>query len=448
MSARTAMYALRDIAREIIVLHEPANPGLESNLRRVSKCLDAGGALYGYYGSGKSLLSLLYSLYKTLLGEPTVVIEAYSVLRSRREQSFSSFSPTLEVLGILNESINNGEKVGHAITRWLESIGDGAKLKLNDLYDIFRRFMDVKISISGEGFEKLLNLIDILEEKLHIAHIVVDEFERLIVNPNVYGYRTRGELFEDFFMFVDRKRPNVGLSIPHTLRSMLDLETIARMQPMTQIIYEEKELLALFERFARVRAPSHLVEKLINELKELGIYFKVPRAVVSLVNEALERKDLREIASERIKFLCLVAYNFRTKSFRKRSLLCLFYAYAWLRQDIFDPISEEKLSNMLKSVCSLVHDAISGKILRSLHNKFYESLIEVCGAMDPRSILRIARNYNILERLGSVYVLSPQAIDNLLSSIQGELADILTKSYEIRFEPRSLLVELQLYGRE
>ena len=446
MVARTAVYALGDIADEIDKLGEPANPGLVSNLRNAVKVLDGGGTLYGYYGSGKSLISLLYSIYKTLSGEPTLVLEAYAVLRLNGELKLGDISPTLASLNILKSRTVDGKSVGELIVKWLTEIDSSiGSVQVSELVNRLTKLRDVSVSVTNKGLERLLELARILQNNNDIRHIVFDEFERLVANPTAYGYNTRGDLLEDLFMFADRKEPSIALSIPHTLRGMLDLEIIARLQPMIQIIYEEDELWDLFEKFTMIRAEPELVEKLVEELRELGLSFKVPRAVVTLASEAIRAKSLIELALERTKFLCLASYNYPTRSARRRALLAIFYTYVWLRQDAYSPVDEERIRAAKGRICSLLLSAL--KDLK-ITGKVADYVKEICDTLKPKDILAEARRLGVLERVGTIYILSLNAVTNLVSAITGQLADIASRNYGIRFEPKSLLVELQLYGRE
>jgi len=445
VSARTSIEALRDIAIEIARLGEPANPALGTNLKHVAKVLDSGGTVFGYYGSGKSLLSILYSLHRSLAGQLTIVLEAYAILRSGGEVHLREVSPTLAALPILLQEID-GARVIDLIAEWLSRIDSELELsRLNDVIEIFRRLSSMRVRIPSGRIEKILEIANYLTnrvpEEIRVEHIVIDEFERLIANPSTYGYSTMQDLLEDVFMFADRKSSTIALSIPHTLRAMLDLETVARLEPMTQIVYEEQELIEFFSRFVSARRPD-LASDLITYLRELGISFRVPRAVVVLATEAMNFGRLDEVIRDRVKFLCLVAYTYPTRSLRRRALLALLYVYSWLRQDSYAPVDYQSLSLVKERICSL---ATEGFRELNAQSRIIDYLKAVCREYDAKRIISEAYRQQLLERIGSLYVLSPNVVDHLRDFItKPRLLEMAIRSYHIRFEPKTLLIEMQL----
>ncbi len=441
VSARTATSALIDIAVEISRLGEPANPALGSNLRRASKIFNAGGTLFGYYGSGKSLLSLLYSIYMNLIGERTLVLEAYAILRLEGKVKLSDVSPTLAALDALKEKVD-GKSVAELLAQWLSSLDSSVDpSKAWESLSQLEELRNVELELPSGRIEKLLKTVRCLRDEEKVEHIVIDEFERLLASPGSYGYKTREDLLEDVFMLADRKDPVVALSIPHTLRAMLDLETIARLEPMSQIIYEEKELLDFFSRFIAARKPN-LTEGLMNKLKSLGVSFKVPRAVVNLATDAMKVGGLEEPVRDRSKFLCFVAYAYPTRSIKRRALLALLYVYTWLKQDAYTPI-DEGFDLAKDTVCNLVIDGFRSLKPRGKILDYVESL---CSSAKAKEVIVEAYKGKLLEKIGFVYVLSPSAIEHLVTSIaKSPLTEIAFRSYGIRFEPKALLVELQLW---
>ncbi len=442
MRARTAIDALRDIAYEILASgdrEEPANPALKENLERVIECFDAGGTVFGYYGSGKSLLSLLYSIIKTGQGETTIVIEANIVLRLEGERTLGEISPTIRALELLKHSMNEASVLS-VIMKWLNKHIRQSMSEDN----VIKRLEEAKsknIELKGKGFDKLLNVIRYLH-KLNVNRIVVDEFERLIVSYDVYGYNTPRDLLEDFFVFADRKDPSVAIAIPHTLRSMLDLETLSRIQPIVYITYEPKDLIVFFKNFVNIYSKADEdAKRILEEFSEVSIGFKVPRAVVNIASEAVERGSLREIVLDRLSALYIIANSYPTRSIRKRACLFLLYCYAWFYQNIYEPIEDHKLRSVMLMMHNL-YDHLRDKV--KISERFEKYLRDL---MDEHALLECARDTKLVERVGNTYLLSVDSVSNLIRAISDErFSTMILTSANIKFELKSLSIEMQLQG--
>jgi len=243
-----------------------ANPSLRDMFERCRACLESGGSIFGYYGSGKSLISLLYSFYKSIFNEPCLVIEANVVLRYGGDVRLVDISPTFRALNVLSERLDSNRTVAEVIASWLSS-NEFDRRSMYSTLDYLRKIGNESLKVEGSGFQKLINISNILEKKYKISKIVFDEFERVIVNYEAYGYNSINSLVEDFFIFVDRKSPNISLALPHTYRAYIDIEILSRIQPSTNIVYDVDKLSIFFKNLLEVHARSSKVDrsKILNE---------------------------------------------------------------------------------------------------------------------------------------------------------------------------------------
>ncbi|MGC9049824.1 hypothetical protein [Pyrobaculum sp.] len=378
MITTSAVSALEEICNEIGEFGEPANPALGEMLRKAYQVLDVGGAVAGHYGQGKSLVATLTALLKNLAGTPSVVLKANQVVFSKKKAKLSEVSNLAELEKAL--------KCMH-YKRWFDGLGWVRErgLKLGEAAGL----QDVDVPIEGEGLEKLRNAVAALRERGY--HVVVDEFERLVEQPQSYGFRDLSHLVEEFFNLVDRWGNAAGIAIPTSLWVHFDIQIKSRIAPiyyLQQDVTPSAMKIFLERKVGRVGEPLASVE------------FRNPRAVMRIVAEIKAGRAPEEVVKARAQHLKNIAYMYRA-SVKTKEALYVAYLAAWLKQNIYATLTEVDIHKALE-----LGKTLTGTEAVTSEPQVVELLVE--------------RRRPLMRRAPGGYVLTASAITHLRDALVGE----------------------------
>ncbi len=436
--ARTAVQAIKDISRELKAIGSPANPALTKVLVNAFKVLDVGGTICGYYGSGKSLISAIYSIVYTGIDEQTLVIEANKCLINEGRVSISRISPIAEILNTLESRVGNSRVIDLLepwINELLSRVGIKGRFSKDNCLNHLKKLRKLEVVIEGKGLQRILSITDYLISK-GVRRIIIDEFERLLASLNSYGYKTTLDFIEDFFILTDSKHSNVSIAIPYRLRELVDVEIMSRLQPIEILAFTTDDMHKFFLNILNVYSSSDKVIKdVLNELSVLRINFKVPRSVVNLALEAISLGSLREVAIRRSSFILLASDAF-IKGRRRKAIATILYLFLWLSQSIYEVITREKLNERLTVIKDLVASSTAPERIKEITLKYLEEGV--------KKIIEYARRGRLIRRIGDVYVITEELISSLINSVGSRYVSEVLQSKGVSFDPKNLVIEMQL----
>ncbi|MGC8584165.1 MAG: hypothetical protein ACP5MH_10630, partial [Thermoproteus sp.] len=330
------------------------------------------------YGQGKSLVATLMALLKNLAGTPSVVLKANQVVFSKKRAKLSEVSNLAELERAL--------KCTH-YKKWFDGLGWVRErgLKLGEAAGL----PDVDVPIEGEGLEKLRNAVAALRERGY--HVVVDEFERLVEQPQSYGFRDLSHLVEEFFNLVDRWGNAAGIAIPTSLWVHFDIQIKSRIAPiyyLHQDVTPDAMKTFLERKVGRVGEPLASVE------------FRNPRAVMRIVGEIKAGRAPEEVVKVRAQHLKNIAYMYRA-SVKTKEALFVAYLAAWLRQNIYATLTEVDIHKALE-----LGKTLAGTEAVTSESQIVEQLVE--------------RRRPLMRRAPGGYVLTALAITHLRDALVGE----------------------------
>ncbi len=370
------------------------------------------------------------------------MIEANVVLRCSGDVRIVDISPTLRALSVLSERLDSNKTVADVIASWLIGNKFDRKSMYNTL-DTLRKISNESLRIEESGFQRLINISNILEKKYNVSKIVFDEFKRVIVNYEAYGYNSINSLVEDFFMFVDRKSPNISLALPYTYRAYIDIEILSRIQPSTNIIYDVDKLSIFFKNLLEVHAMSSKVDKskILNEYNMVNVKFKVPRAVVNLVAESIERNSFIEPVIDRAAILYAISTFYSSRSTRKKACLFLIYLISWLYQNIYEPFDKDKIDIAI----SIIRDVLLEPFKKRLPSKNVEKFLEyVHQYLNVDNFLKNSLRFGFLRSVCGIYVVDLEVVNHIVKTMKDEQFNRVISSYNVSTDLKYLSVELQL----
>ena len=421
---REAREYLEAICKEIGRLGEPANPQLGEMLARSMKVLAAGGAVTGWYGVGKTLLAYLTALaLGAVRGQAAIVIDANRVLRHRGARvQLGEISEYARVVSLLDrECIER-------ITSWAGSVvgggGSGATASYSGSVEV----------PEGRGFKPLIGVLEELIDRYSL--VIVDEFERIALNPEYYGFGSSTELREEFFNLVDSKPERVGLTIPPSIWVLIDIETSARLQPILNIstLVDPRAMLELARRYLAVHAGEENAD-IVYKLVGLKVRIRVPRTAIVLAYEALTR-GVERLVEDRLRVLSLIAaLHPRLRSQTSKIILAVLYTTVWLEQHAYSMFSLERIGDAISLMKK--HEQVLRELFDPIH------LHRVTREMSAGEVASRAVRLKLLQKLGEWYTLSQRAINHLrevLGSKEGRL-----RLSEIYPYVEELAVELQVW---
>jgi len=334
------MTVLINISKEIEQHGEPANPGLSKAFFESYRTLDVGGAIIGFRGMGKTLLSSLSALAK----KPALVVDVSKAMKLDEGEYRLDEVSNCAVL----------RTVGRPLMKWVTHIVGNTALTAN---------CDKGVKVEGRGLKRLVYLTKQLRD-LHILPIL-DGFEGIVLRPEEYGY-TWPRLLEDLFNFVDVRVAPFGLSLPVELWARLDIQTKMRITPIYFIKWEPDHMRHFLRRLCGCD-PGPL-ERL--ELRN-------PTAVV-LFAEELKRRAPEEAFEKRLEDLRRVAQA--VSPTHSEELFNIFKAL-WLKQNIYDDVPKKSRFTKRVGVKYSLSDAILEKVRsyvyarEELHHLIYELLL-------------------------------------------------------------------------
>jgi hypothetical protein len=317
----SAYQVVPEICEEVRKLGEPANPALARLLRGSYQALKEGGAVTGFYGSGKTLIAALSAFAENALGGKATVLAAYRVLKA--EEGTVNLS---DVAIDITEEFE--ERCGEELREWLGKVFGKQSVKGAGTVGA-----KVDVEVKGSGLNRLLNVIKDLVNK-GFTLIVVDEFERVVEMPTQYGFHDFDDLRDRFFEVVDRwPRANAGLTIPTTLWVYLDLQTRRRIAPLYHLTMNitTDDMRRFLER---------KLGKIPNELSE--VEFRNPAVVSEIVRE-VKSKGADGVLKDRIEWLRRIAESYPRAKMEIKKALHAAYLAAWFMQNIYAEIPSERL---------------------------------------------------------------------------------------------------------
>jgi len=297
------MRVLSDIGQEIKKYGEPANPGLGRAVAEARRTLGIGGAVVGFRGMGKTLLSNLSTL---VLARSAVVVDVAKLLVAKGEVELGEISSCRE----LNEADST-------LVKWL----GGAAQKIN---------CNIVMKVEERGLRRLKALAKQLKEFLPIF----DGFEEVVLWPEKYGY-TVPRLVEDFFDLVDAPPAPFGLALPVELWTRLDLQTKTRIAPVHIIRWEVEDMRQFLHRLCQCDPGP------IGRLE-----LRNPTAVVNFAEE-LRRRLPEEVFARRLEELRHVAQEVMPHS---ADALFEVLKELWLRQNIYADIPKKRAKFLVKGL--------------------------------------------------------------------------------------------------
>jgi len=359
----SAVGALKEMCDEIGEFGEPANPALSKMLRGAYSTLKSGGAVTGFYGYGKTLVATLSALAERASGRKAVVLAAYKLLEAeegRRDVDELRASADLQ-------------QTCPELEKWaLKVVGLGLGQSRPEIND--------RVEVRGSGFSRILLVVRQLLESGY-SLVVVDEFERIAVDPAGYGFRDLRELVDKYFEMVDSwPASNAGLTIPTTLWVYLDLQTRRRISPTFHLALNvtTQELREFLRR---------KLGEIPEELRELEP--RNPGVVASLARE-VKSYGASNVLASRVEWLRRVAESYPRLHLRTRRALHAAYLAAWYMQNAYAEIPREKL----------------------------RMAAERLGVEDPVNVLTARRRRRpLLTRTTNGYVLTADAIGHLRSAL-------------------------------
>jgi hypothetical protein len=382
ITALSAYQAVPEICEEVREFGEPANPTLARLLRGSYQALKEGGAVTGFYGSGKTLIAALSAFAENALGGKATVLAAYRVLKA--EEGTVNLS---DVAIDITEEFE--ERCGEELSEWLSKVFGRQSVKGAGTVGA-----KVDVEVKGSGLNRLLNVIKDLVNK-GFTLIVVDEFERVVEMPTQYGFHDFDDLRDRFFEMVDRwPRANAGLTIPTTLWVYLDLQTrrrIASLYHLTMNITTDD-----MRRFLERK-----LGKIPNELSE--VEFRNP-AVVSEIVRDVKSKGADGVLRDRIEWLRRIAESYpRAKMETKRALHAAYLA-AWFMQNIYAEIPSERLRKAAELIKS--EDPVERLYSKRRHNKLLIKVTNgyMLAAPVITHVMNVVKSAEMQHALGLEYV--------------------------------------------
>jgi len=291
------MRVLSDIEREIEQYGEPANPGLARAVAEARRTLSVNGAVVGFRGMGKTLLSYLAAL---TIGRHAVVVDVAKLLNVAEGKT---------ELG----EVAACREVGEPLVKWLKGLVDR---------DVQRVNCNIAVTVEEGGLRRLKVLTEQLRE-LHVTPIF-DGFEDLAIRPERYGY-TMLKLVEDFFDLVDTTP--APLALPVELWTRLDLQTKTRVTPTYVIRWEVEHMRQFLRRLCQCD-PGPLGR----------LELRNPTAVVNLAEE-LRRHSPEEVVEKRFEELRQIAQEVAP---RGADALFDILKELWVRQNVYADIPKRR----------------------------------------------------------------------------------------------------------
>jgi len=327
------MTMLIDISKEIELYGEPANPGLASVFFESYRTLNVGGAIIGFRGMGKTLLSQLAALAALTAGRAALVVDVDKLLQLHEGAAkLGEFSNC----GELNEAAEHVPLV-----RWISRGKNIAKIDCNK-----------EVEISGAKFERLKRVLRQLRE-LHFMPIL-DGFEGVVLRPEAYGY-TVPRLVEDIFDLVDAPPAPFGLALPAELWTLLDLQIKSRITPTYTIRWRVEDMRQFLRRLCQCElGPLERVE------------FRNPKAVVAIA-EGLRQRSPEEVVERRFDELRRIAQEVAPRS---ADVLFEILKELWIGQSIYADVRPKKRTKLL--VRGLSGYSLSNDILERIRASVYK----------------------------------------------------------------------------
>jgi len=323
------MTMLIDISKEIELYGEPANPGLASVFFESYRTLNVGGAIIGFRGAGKTLLSQLAALAALTAGKVVLVVDVSRLLQLHEGTTkLSEISNCSE----LNEAAERG-----SLARWVGCGKNATKIDCNK-----------EVEVEGAGFERLKKVLRQLKE-LHVTPIL-DGFEDVVLHPKAYGY-TVPRLVEDFFDLVDAPPAPFGLALPVELWTLLDLQTKSRIAPTHIIRWRVDDMRQFLWRLCGCE---------LGPLEQLEL--RNPTAVVLLAEE-LKKRPPEEVFERRLEDLRRVAQAVSSHAEELFSILKTL----WLRQSIYEDVP--KRSRFVKRIG--IRYSLAGEVVEKIRSYVY-----------------------------------------------------------------------------
>lgn len=431
-STLTAIRALPAICNEIKALKTPANPALPEWLRIGYQVLKNGGSIRGFYGMGKSLIALLTAIAEAASGGKPIVIAAYRVLRAESNYELKYLAPSFfDAINILKEY----KKCNlDTFIRWIvETTGTELRVDPKDVLDYMAKDLTKeKLKIEGKGFEKIISLIE--NNLKEYSLVVLDEFERIVERPDLYGYKGVDDIVEDFFYIADAKPTKLSFAIPTSLWSYFDIQIISRLQPSMQLLAKPEDMLTFLRNLLRI---EELRVTWAEDIRKVGVQLRNPRAVIGLLLTAKSLGNMMSAIAERLVILAYSALSYpRPVKLKTRASLLVAYTTAWILQNIYAPFRRNDIERAKYVIIS--EKDVKVRLSEALGNKALEEL----ETMDTTSIIERLRKRNLLRTAGGFYILTDKAINHLREMIRGEHAKSMAAN--LKLDPQLLEVELNL----
>ncbi|WP_338248319.1 hypothetical protein [Pyrodictium abyssi] len=394
--------------------------------------LKNGGSIRGFYGMGKSLIALLTAIAEAASGGKPIVIAAYRLLRATGKRELRDLAPSfVEAVNVLRET---GACKPEILVKWvaetagLELQRDPREILNGMLKDVAGR----SFTIEGKGSEKIISIVE--EHLKDYSLVVLDEFERVIERPDLYGYKGVDDMVEDFFYLADAKPAKLSFTIPTTLWGYFDIQIVSRLQPSMQLLAKPEDMLAFLRNLLRLEG---LEASWAEEIRSLGVQLRNPRAVVGLLLTAQSLGSMMYAITERLAILAYGALSYpRRISPKTRASLLAVYTAAWINQNAYAPLRRDYIERA-KSVIS-GKEAVKARIKEIIGSKVLAEL----ETMSTADMVERLRKVGLLRTAGDLYMLTEKAINNLRDIARGEAAKSVSAS--LRLDPQLLEVELNL----
>jgi len=427
-SIATPVNAVRIIGEEIRTIKKPANPSLPRNFERAIKVISQGGTIIGYYGYGKTLVAILASLVLSFVGCQSLMIDISKLreiqIRSDSETTsirMSDISPSL-VQTMNNISDDTLLTVIKWFSKYVPSNMRRISLETMQKYEVeevirkfreeFQKLLNQQISLKKTA--SLVQIINDIKNRLDLEFLMLDEFERIRVSYEFFGYESLSAVLEEIFRIADEKSTGVSLFLPLTIHNILDIETKSRLEPMYTLNMSIDEGAEFAENFAKFYSNFKFndrkkFEEFMNYFNEYKISYRVPRLLVAMVAEAIETSY-----EELIKSRLAIAYILSEKLIRREPdpyirarrilLRTILLTSMWLEQSFICEISSDLINRTYRVLSSYLLEALheyniitseTQGALKDLLKEFLESRFQKI-----RNILTKAR---LIESFGDRY---------------------------------------------
>ena len=416
----SAIPSLNDLCREIDELGGPANPSLTRLFKEAYRVLNMGGTIVGPYGSGKTLLSILFSLTRTAAGADTVVVNVSAVLR--KGENADTLSVTLAGLdsgcirtivkwGLGTAGMRQTEIDPDRLVKRAEEVGKAVIDSLRDVHSVA---------------EIPRRILTALKDRKGLI-VVLDEFERIVQHLDFYGYRDKSHLIEDFFELVDLKR-GIAIALPSSIYSFLDLQIKSRLYPTLTLAADPAEMKTFLLRLAKLNGMDRPCSGSKTNPVEL-VKYRNPRVVVGVVRE-LGEAGCDGYVVRRINTLVAAAMAYpRRLGEKSRTAIAVLYLAAWINQSAYVQIRYDDIRVSMDLV-KTYRDAVNGG----------SEVAKIVEAMSVRDVVKRLSGLELVRRIGDAVSMSDEVRVHLLEFLNSDAAANVVNGAD----PAMLRLELSL----